>query len=159
MKPPHNFPSWLLTPLLLINLGLFTSRMGWVWFLRQKSLVYSTFLLAAILTTFIAGSEKIYREQRHEALLPPPKFDNITRYVLVDRSKAVSIYAALQGFTQANPPSTQLSVIASELAKWLGKPVEAQMLAISAGLADRLVDCYSISTDDNRFIVKCEKPE
>ncbi len=159
MKSPHNFPNWLLTPLLLVNLGLFTTEMAWVWFLRQKSLVYTTFLFAAILTTFIAGSEQIYREMRAEALPTPPKFNDTKRYSLVDRPKALSVYSSLQGFIKANPPSTQLSLIAAEMAEWLGKPTDTKMLRRSAILADKLIECYSISTDDDRFIVKCEKPD
>lgn len=156
MRAPHRFPHWLLTPLLLINVGIFGYRLILAWSQRQKTLVYAVFILVAVLAAFVTNSEKIYSDAQSKTLAPPPQFGQPTHQLLVDKNKAIDVYIKLKIFISQNPPSSQLSILTANLADWLQFPLEKNELLMHAKLADPALNCSSFYLEDGRFQVKCE---
>lgn len=157
MKPPHNFPRWLLTPLLVLNLADFALELGLAWLSRQKTLVYVVAILIAVAISFLANSEAIHRAARTQALPPPPSFERAKQSFTLNRSQALSLYSNLKSFVSSNNYPSQLTVLTANLANWLELSVEAEDLTKQAQLSDQLVGCYAEILEANGTLqMKCE---
>lgn len=156
MHAPHRFPRWLLTPLLLINIGIFGYQLTLTWSQRQKVLVYTLFILISVLAAFVTNSEKIYLQAQSKTLSPPPQFTQPTRQLLVDKEIALAVYSNLKFFISQNPPSSQLSILTAKLADWLQFPLEKDGLLLQAKTADPALRCMGSYLEGDRFQVKCE---